>query len=304
MDIRKYLGEANATEGLQSIIIDSLDGFCKIYEIIKSEPFSYANTENSSGDVQLSHDLLADEVLHRIFDNNKFVSCYVSEEKDNEVCFVNYDNPMFKVAVDPLDGSSVVAHNVSVGTSMGIYKADQETPFINLTGRDMVCGMYAVYGPRLLVGIGLNGGNFALFRYDDKLGDFVLENDKFELNHTKKICSFGGLQKSLEIDGFTELITFWQKDKYKIRYTGSMATDLNAMIMRSGGVFVYPYHKLRKLYECNPFAFIVEQIGGVAVNLKGENILDLKVESVDDTSEIIVGSGGFVKDALAYLKEK
>lgn len=304
MDIDQYLENLNVSEDLRSIILESLDGFCKIYEIIKNEPFSYAKTENSSGDTQLSHDLLADEVLHRIFDNNKFVSCYVSEEKDNEVCFVNYDMPMFKVAVDPLDGSSVVAHNVSVGTSLGIYKADKETSFTSLTGRDMVCGMYAVYGPRLLVGIGLNGGKFALFRFDEKLGDFVLENDNFELNHAKKICSFGGLQKSLEINGFTELINFWQKDKYKIRYTGSMATDLNAMIMRSGGVFVYPYHKLRKLYECNPFAFIIEQIGGVAVNLKGENILDLEVESVDATSEIIVGSEGFVKDALAYLKEK
>jgi fructose-1,6-bisphosphatase I len=112
------------------------------------------------------------------------------------------------------------------------------------------------------------------------------------------------MQKSYEIGGFPELIEFWQDKAFKLRYTGSMATDLNAILMRGGGIFAYPYKKLRKLYECNPFAFIIEQAGGKATDICGNRILDLKVESIDESVEIVLGSSEYVDSAVTFFKKQ
>lgn len=302
MEINNFLKANRVDNETTNVILSIIRGFCDIYSIIQTIPFKYEKGKNSSGDTQINHDLLANQILHNIFDENEFISCYVSEENEDEICFVNSSKARFKLAVDPLDGSSVVAHNVSVGTCLGIYEAEKSTDFLNLSGNNMTVAMYAVYGPRLLVGIGIKNHGFGLFRYDLSKDNFVLELEKINLGSEQKICSFGGLQNAKDIKGFADLINFWQNEKFKVRYTGSMATDVNAIFMRGGGVFVYPEPKLRKLYECNPFALLTEILGGMAVDSNGNRILDQSINKLSDSSSIILGNKSMVMQVVDLLK--
>lgn len=301
LKIADFFEKQGLDSELRSIAEDTLVGFKEIMKVVQTVPFTYSEGKNSSGETQLSHDILADVILHDVYLGNDYVKCFVSEERDTEICFIDSENAPYKVAFDPLDGSSVAAHNVSVGTSVGIYKGG-DGDFLSLTGRDMAGAMYAVYGPRLLVGLCFGKG-VHLFRWDEEVENFVLEKENMKLlvDPSSKVASFGGLQKSCSIEGFPDLILNWQKEGFKMRYTGSMATDLNAILMRGGGIFTYPYAKLRKLYECNPFGFIIEQAGGMAIDLKGNDILDLKVDRVDDAVEIILGTKIFVDKAGSFL---
>lgn len=297
--IKDYLEAKNIAAELQSVIMDSVTGFCEIYEIVKTVPFNYTESKNSSGETQLSHDVLADGVLKDTYDKNEFVRCFVSEEQEQEICFVHSEDAPYKVAFDPLDGSSVAAHNVTVGTSVGIYSGGNSEHFTDLKGTDIVAAIYAVYGPRLMVGLSVGKG-VVLFRFED--GKFVIEKDNMTVIDDMRYASFGGMQKSYEIGGFPELIEAWQDKKFKLRYTGSMATDVNAILMRGGGIFAYPYKKLRKLYECNPFAFIIEQAGGKATDQCGNRILDLDVKAIDESCEIVLGNTSYVDDAVEFFK--
>lgn len=297
--IKKYLEDKGIEKDLMSVILDSVDGICEIYQIIKSVPFNYTDSKNSSGETQLSHDVLADGVLKDVYENNDNVKCFVSEEQESEICFVGSEKAPYKIAFDPLDGSSVAAHNVTVGTSIGIYKGGKSKDFTELKGTDIVAAMYGVYGPRLMIGLSVGGG-VVLFRYENN--HFVIEKDNMKVSASMKYASFGGMQKSYEIGGFPELIEFWQDKKFKLRYTGSMATDVNAILMRGGGIFAYPYKKLRKLYECNPFAFLIEQAGGKATDQCGNRILDLKVGAIDEACEIVLGNKEYVEEAISFFK--
>lgn len=297
--LKKYLEDKNVEPQLLSVIMDSVKGICEIYEVIKNVPFNYTENQNSSGETQLSHDVLADGVLKDIYEGNDHVRCIVSEEQPSEICFVNSEESPYKVAFDPLDGSSVAAHNVTVGTSIGIYAGGKSGDFTDLKGTEIVSAIYGVYGPRLMVGLSVGLG-VVLFRYED--GEFVIEKDNMKTIDDMRYASFGGMQKSYEIGGFPELIEFWQDKKFKLRYTGSMATDVNAILMRGGGIFAYPYKKLRKLYECNPFAFLIEQAGGKATDQCGNRILELEVGSIDEACEIVLGNTEYVDEAVGFFK--
>ena len=297
--LKKHLVEKNVPESLMSVILGSADGICEIYDIIRNVPFNYTDSKNSSGEIQLSHDILADDVLKYIYEKNKYVRCFVSEEQEQEVCFVHSENAPYKVAFDPLDGSSVAAHNVTVGTSIAIYQGDPKDEFIKMKGTDIVAAIYGVYGPRLMIGISVGDG-VSLFKFEG--GEFILEKANMMVNEDMRFASFGGMQKSYEIGGFPELIEFWQDKKFKLRYTGSMATDINALLMRGGGIFAYPYKKLRKLYECNPFAFLIEQAGGKATDNCGNRILELEVLTIDEACEIVLGNPQYVDEAIEFFK--
>jgi fructose-1,6-bisphosphatase I len=299
--LKKYLEKHKVDKGLIEVITDSVKGICEIYDVVRKVPFNYSDSTNSSGETQLSHDILADGILKDIYEKNDKVRCIVSEEQASEICFLHSEVAPYKVAFDPLDGSSVAAHNVTVGTSIGIYLAKNSKGFEDLTGNDLVGAVYGVYGPRLMIGLSIGEG-VILFRYEN--GEFVIEKENMKVNQNMKYASFGGMQKSYEIGGFPELIEFWQDKAFKLRYTGSMATDLNAILMRGGGIFAYPYKKLRKLYECNPFAFIIEQAGGKATDICGNRILDLKVESIDESVEIVLGSSEYVDSAVTFFKKQ
>lgn len=299
--LKDYLKAKGTSEELTSVIMDSAKGICEIYEIVRNVPFNYTDSKNSSGETQLSHDVLADGVLKDVYEKNEFVRCFVSEEQESEVCFVHSAEAPYKVAFDPLDGSSVAAHNVTVGTSIAIYEGGSSKDFTELKGTDIVAAMYGVYGPRLMIGLSVGEG-VVLFRFEN--GEFIVEKDNMMIGEDMRYASFGGMQKSYEIGGFPELIEAWQDKRFKLRYTGSMATDVNAILMRGGGIFAYPYKKLRMLYENNPFAFLAEQAGGKATDQCGNRILEIEVSAIDEACEIVLGNTQYVDEAVEFFKSE
>ncbi len=257
---------------------------------IQTEDLGYSNSENSSGEDQLKLDVQSDLIIEKAFANVTSVKAIVSEEKEGILELHN--DGEYTVCYDPLDGSSLVDVNLSVGSIFGIYKGE-------LRGENLVASAYVVYGPRVeLVYVERDmkpifyGGNHKLFK---KLGEIVL-NNKGNLNAP------GGTQQNWAnyhkkfIDGLFQ-------EGYRLRYSGGMVPDLHQILLKGGGLFSYPATadkpkgKLRQLFEVIPFALIYEQAGGKAINDKGERLLELVPSHPHDTSPCFFGSS-YEIDAL------
>ena len=298
IDLAAHLQSTGTSSEVQSTILASAQAGVKIYQALKTQKIEYSAQENSSGEVQLSHDLIADEILKDALQESGAVSCFVSEERESDVCFIQHVPEKLLVAFDPIDGSSVAASGLAVGTSLGIYQG--RNTFLECTGRDQVAAMYMLYGPRIVLVYSVGEG-VHLFAYDEDQKEFSLEQSDLSIKDHLKVCSIGSLQKSCEITGFPDLINYWQKESFSLRYSGSMAADMNGILKRGGGVFAYPASKLRLLYECNPFAFLMEQAGGMARDMCGRDILDLKINQIDSTSPILIGAKAEVEMAEKFL---
>jgi fructose-1,6-bisphosphatase I len=294
MNLRQHLHNTSASPDVQTLILAVSEAGKEIYEALKTQKIEYSTFSNSSGETQLSHDLIADKILKNALQKSEVVSCFVSEERASELCFMEHSASKLLVAFDPIDGSSVATSGLAVGTSVGIYQGVES--FLGATGRDQVASMFLLYGPRVVLVYTVKEG-VDIFALNENTGEFEHEQEDVLLMDGIKNCGIGGMQKLNEVPGYDELLRFWQKEKFSIRYSGSMAGDMNTILKKGGGVFCYPYPKLRLLYECNPFALLIEQAGGKARDIRGENILDLKIEKIESSSPIIIGALKEVEDA-------
>ncbi len=255
----------------------------KIEYAIQTEDLGYSSSENSSGEEQLKLDVKSDLIIETAFSKTLSVKSIVSEEKEG-VLHLHKDGK-YTVCYDPLDGSSLVDVNLSVGSIFGIYEGE-------LKGENLVASAYIVYGPRVELvyaekGIRpqLYGGNNHSFK---RLGEIVL-NNKGNLNAS------GGTQKNWEKHHKKFIDSLFQEG-YRLRYSGGMVPDLHQILLKGGGLFSYPATtdrpngKLRQLFEVIPFAFIYEQAGGEAIDDKGKRLLELIPSHAHDTSPCFFGS--------------
>ncbi len=298
MNLAQHLQKNCECKDTQKTILAAASASIDIYQALKVQKIEYTHQENTSGETQLSHDLIADEILAKKLEATGSVSCFVSEERASEMCFIKHIPNKLVVAFDPIDGSSVASSGLAVGTSMGIYRGVRN--FLEATGRHQVASVYFVYGPRIIC-VYSTGKGVHLFAYDEEAKQFNLEQENLKLKDGLKICGIGSLQKSDNIAGFTDLINHWGKEGFSLRYSGSMTADMNGILKRGGGIFAYPDSKLRLLYECNPFAFLIEQAGGKARDMCGRDILDLPIKAIDDTSPILIGATKEVEAAEKFL---
>ena len=255
----------------------------EIENAIQTEDLGYSDSENSSGEDQLKLDVQSDLIIEKAFSNVSSVKAIVSEEKEG-IMKIN-PNGEYTVCYDPLDGSSLVDVNLSVGSIFGIYKGE-------LKGENLIASAYIVYGPRIeMVYVErdmkplLFGGYQETFR---EIGEITL-NKKGKLNGP------GGTQQNWSkthkdfIDGLFQ-------EGYRLRYSGGMVPDLHQILLKGGGLFSYPATtdkpdgKLRQLFEVIPFALIYERAGGEAINDKGERLLELVPSHPHDTSPCFFGS--------------
>ncbi len=255
----------------------------KIEYAIQTEDLGYSNSENSSGEEQLKLDVKSDLIIERALSSVRSVKSIVSEEKEG-ILNLN-SNGKYIVCYDPLDGSSLIDANLSVGSIFGIYEGE-------LKGENLIASAYIVYGPRIELvyaerGIRpqLYGGNNKSVR---RLGEIVLQN-------RGKINAPGGTQKNWE-KRHKEFIDSLFSEGYRLRYSGGMVPDLHHILLKGGGLFSYPATtdrpngKLRQLFEVIPFAFICEQAGGEAINERGERLLELIPSNLHDTTPCFFGS--------------
>lgn len=275
---------------------------------------------NVHGEQVKKLDVYANEQFIAAFKAGGEICAIASEENDSIIPIYSSisQNAKYIIAIDPLDGSSNIDVNVSVGTIFSIYRRKSEigqpgqlSDFLQ-SGLEQVAAGYVVYGSSCMLvyttGKGVNG-----FTLDPSIGEFCLSHPDIKIPETGKIYSINEGNYLKFPEGVKRYIKYCQEEDksthrpYSSRYIGSFVADFHRNLIK-GGIFIYPPTtqspdgKLRLLYECHPMAFIVEQAGGMATD--GYNrILEKKVENLHQTTPIFIGSKKMVEKAMEFMRE-
>lgn len=271
--------------------------------------------QNVQGEEQQKLDVVADEAFIRAFENGGEVCGIASEENDDFVAFTTEtaQKGNYVVLFDPLDGSSNIDVNVSIGTIFSIYRriSPNGTPAtladMLQTGDQQVAAGYVLYGSSTILvystGKGVNG-----FTLDPAVGEFFLSHPDMKMPEEGRLYSIneGNLQDFNP--ALRAYLDYCQSDKnqtgkpYSGRYIGSLVADFHRNLIK-GGIYIYPtvptapQGRLRLLYECNPLAFIAEQAGGLATDGQ-QRILDIKPNQLHQRVGFYIGSKKMVEKAM------
>ena len=269
----------------------------RIREAITNEDTDYSSQSNSSGDIQLKLDIISDLIIAEEFSYLPLVKAIASEEKEEED--ILNPNGELCIAYDPLDGSSLIDVDLSVGSIFGIYEGEWNA------GK-MIAAAYIVYGPRMEM-VTAYKGNIRHYIY--RHGRFR-ELEQIKLKKKGRINGPGGTQQFWP-PHHKKLIDGLFAEGYRLRYSGGMVPDLHQILLKGGGLFSYPPTadhpdgKLRKLFEVFPFAFIYELAGGYAIDENGERLLELPCSTPHETIPCFFGSRYEIERVKeAYRTEK
>lgn len=269
---------------------------------------------NASGDQVQKLDLYANDKLIESLKNSGECCGIASEENEDFITIppVNDKLSKYVVVFDPLDGSSNIDVNVSVGTIFGIYRrvSDPSGPcqledFLQ-KGADLVAAGYVLYGTSTILvyttGRGVNG-----FTLDPSIGEFCLSHRDIQIPKRGNYYSVNqGYYLKFDVE-MRRYIDQCSDMNLRLRYIGSMVADVHRILFQ-GGIFLYPntrkypQGKLRLVYECNPLAFIVEQAGGKGINVQLKRILDLPVGHLHQRATIAVGSPEMVDEMKEFVE--
>jgi len=279
------------------------------------------DSTNVFGENQKKLDVFADEqFISALKDGGE--CCFVASEEQEEGIELTdtgiSKNAKYIVCIDPLDGSSNIEVNVSVGTIFSIYRRltasgerlTEEDLLQN--GLQQVAAGYIIYGSSTMLvyttGKGVNG-----FTLDPSIGEFCLSHPDMKIPSSGKIYSINEGNYSKFPHGIKQYIKYCQEEDvetnrpYISRYIGSMVADIHRNLLL-GGVFIYPqtalqpHGKLRLMYECNPIAFIIEQAGGKASTGR-ERILGIQPNELHQRVPAIIGSKDMVDKVLEFINE-
>jgi len=265
----------------------------KIDTLIKEGESGYSTSSNQTGDVQLKLDIESDKIIEAEFREVVAVNAIISEEKE-DIMPMN-EGGEFTVCYDPLDGSSIVDYNLSVGSIFGIYKD-------SLDGNGLVASVYVVYGPRVEMVVTIRGSKPVLYR---------LKGGKFEkirevsLDSSGKLNAPGGTQKNW-LPHHKEMVESLFAKGYRLRYSGGMVPDLHQILLKGGGLFSYPATtdkangKLRALFEVIPFALAYIEAGGGAIDDKLNSLLEHKPSQIHGTTPCFFGSKEEIEVVKSY----
>ncbi|MEI7510923.1 MAG: class 1 fructose-bisphosphatase [Candidatus Peregrinibacteria bacterium] len=300
-NINAFLFEQGCSEDLRSLLTFISRAGKYVAHAIKTGDLGKAGTSNLYGEQQLTLDVLADEIFGEHLVESNLVSCFASEEQEELVTILG-DSGKFSVAFDPLDGSSLVDTNVTIGSIFGVWEGNG---FLGRKGSEMKAAGYFTYGPRttLVLSLGSIVDEFVL----NDIGEFQIFRNNLSVQPYSKTFSPGNLRAVPERSEYARLLEHWISDTKTLRYTGGMVPDINSVLCKGNGIFTYPSHsqypegKLRLLYECAPMAFIVTCAGGKATNEKGQPILDIPCRNLHDRSSIFLGSTEEVNNALQFF---
>ncbi|WP_043113193.1 class 1 fructose-bisphosphatase [Solimonas flava] len=280
-----------------------------------------AGTGNIQGEAQKKLDVLSNEILLDANEWGGHLAGCASEELDD---FSEIPNPYPKgnylLLFDPLDGSSNIDVNISVGTIFSVLRCPEgveklETQHFLQPGAKQVAAGYAVYGPSTMLVLTVGHGTHA-FTLDREVGTFVLterdikipeDTKEFAINMSNQRHWFPPMQKY--VAELLEGKTGPRGKDFNMRWVASMVADVHRILSR-GGIFIYPRDrrepdkpgKLRLLYEANPMSFIIEQAGGASTNGM-QRIMDVQPEKLHERVAVFLGSKNEVELATRYHRE-
>lgn len=260
-------------------------------------------TQNIQGEDQQKLDVLSNIRFIRALTKGGEVCAIISEE-DEEVIETGNNSARYVVAIDPLDGSSNIDVNVSIGTIFSIYRRVSEinTPIteddVLQKGTEQIAAGYILYGSSTMLvyttGKGVNG-----FTYEPSLGEYFLSHPDMKLPEDGKIYSINeGSYNSFE-QPVKDYLEYCRENKYSGRYIGSLVADFHRNLLK-GGIYIYPRTasspngKLRLMYECNCLAFIAEQAGGAATD-GTKRIMEIQPTELHQREPLFIGSKNMVE---------
>lgn len=291
------LNEKGVNKELFSALCSLKDSVKIIADKICEESVSKAGSTNVYGEEQLALDVLSDRIVADACKASGVIGLIASEEMPEEV---RTGDGRFAVAYDPLDGSSLVDVNLAVGTIFGVY--DGIKTFIGVKGDDQVAAMVTVYGPRTTILLALKEIP-GVYEFTLRDGKFVLTCENISVGEGKMFAP-GNLRACSENPKYLELLEYWVKGQYTLRYSGGMVPDVAQILLKGKGIFSYPPYskypngKLRLLFECAPLSFLMEKAGGASSDGK-VRILEKVVSEISQRTPIFVGS----KDEVARCNE-
>lgn len=273
-------------------------------------------TENVQGEVQQKLDLIANEMLLKNNDWHGGLAALASEEMDTIQPVPNQEEAPYLLLFDPLDGSSNIDVNTSIGTIFSLLKnpgsSITEQSFLQ-PGTQQVAAGYAIYGPQTMLVFSLGHGVVG-FTLDPYLGTWKLTHPQLSIpRQTKEFAINMSNMRHWHQPIRTYIDHCLQGEEgplgknYNMRWIASMVADVHRVLIR-GGVFMYPsdqrpgveHGKLRLLYEANPMSFLVTQAGGHAITLE-QPILDVQPNALHQRVSVILGSFEEVKRIEEYL---
>ncbi|MDA0317044.1 MAG: class 1 fructose-bisphosphatase [Bacteroidetes bacterium] len=311
------------SSGELSRLINSIRLAAKVvnYEVNKAglvDILGAAGDTNVQGESQQKLDVYANDKFIQMLTNRNIVCGIASEEEDHFIAINSNDKNhqnKYIVLIDPLDGSSNIDVNVSVGTIFSVYRrvTDVGTP-VSLDdflqkGSEQVAAGYIIYGTSTMLvyttGDGVNG-----FTLNPAIGTFYLSHPNMQFPKNGKIYSVNEGNYIHFPQGIKDYIKYCQMEEgdrpYTSRYIGSLVSDFHRNMIK-GGIYLYPKSsktsegKLRLLYECNPMAFLAEQANGKATN-GVQRILDIQPTELHQRVPFICGSTNMVEDVEAFIK--
>lgn len=278
-------------------------------------------TENIQGEVQKKLDVLSNEILLEANEWGGHLAGMASEEMDNAYQIPGqYPKGAYLLVFDPLDGSSNIDVNVSVGTIFSVLRCPErngnegdlgEEAFLQ-KGTEQVAAGYAIYGPQTMLMLTLGDGVKG-FTLDRELGSFVLTHDNIRVpESTAEFAINMSNQRHWEapVSRYVEELLAGKSGplgkNYNMRWVAAMVADVHRILTR-GGLFMYPRDsrepekpgKLRLMYEANPMSFIIEQAGGMATN-GHQRILDIQPTSLHQRVAVFLGSKQEVERVTGY----
>jgi fructose-1,6-bisphosphatase I len=277
-----------------------------------------ASTENVQGEIQKKLDIISNEILLQANEWGGHLAAMASEEMESFHPIPNrYPKGEYLLLFDPLDGSSNIDVNVSIGTIFSVLKAPEgmlepsEADFLQ-AGTKQVAAGYAVYGPQTVLVL-TTGNGVNCFTLDREMGSWVMtqrgiqipqETAEYAINASNARHWFPPVRRY--IDELEQGKTGPREKNFNMRWIASMVADVHRILNR-GGIFMYPADardpdkpgKLRLMYEANPMSFIVEQAGGAASDGQ-QRILDIQPTGLHQRVAVFLGSRNEVERVTSY----
>ncbi|MBI2417127.1 MAG: class 1 fructose-bisphosphatase [Ignavibacteriales bacterium] len=274
--------------------------------------------ENVHGESVRKLDMYAHDMMFKAMDHGGHLCIMASEEEEDIIHIpTDFEIGRYVLLFDPLDGSSNIDANVSIGTIFSIYRRQSPDGLPGTLedclqpGYKQVAAGYVVYGSSTMLvytaGHGVHG-----FTLDPSIGEFILSHPDIRIPQKGKIYSVNEGNYKYWHPGLKQYIKFLQEEDapssrpYSTRYIGSMVADVHRTLLY-GGIFMYPADsrspkgKLRLMYECNPVAFITEAAGGIATD-GNMRLMDKVPEHLHERSPIFIGSPDDVNTLLRFLR--
>lgn len=325
--ITKFITEeqrnyAGSTGEMTSLLSDIISACKEISHLVNRAGIvglgGSAETENVQGEVQKKLDIITNDVMVDHLNWTGHFAAMASEEIE-DIIQIPDDQPKGKylIAFDPLDGSSNIDINLSVGTIFSILRCPEgiTEPTVKdfmQKGTEQVCAGFCVYGPStmmiLTTGSGVNG-----FTLDSDVGEFILTHPKMTIpadtaEFAINMSNYRFWEQPMQryIDECIKGVDGSREKNFNMRWVASMVAEVYRVLTR-GGIFMYPIDnkastqggKLRLMYEANPMSFIVEQAGGLS-STGHERIMEIQPEGVHQRVPVILGSKNEVERVISY----